>query len=198
MRNRPYVITLTSVARGGKDTVADMIIDYCKEHDKKVLSIAYADYLKAICKRNFGYDENDKEAGRHILQHFGTEVVKSKEKEFWARVVFHTFDLLCDDYDVFLVPDARFEEELQLSPYNLFYPIINVFVHRTVDSPLGEAEKHHASEQMASDPDWSKFHAVVDNNGTLEETNAQVDELMENIFSRVFEEELEGDIDEQE
>ena len=176
------VFTLTSPAGGGKDTCAYMIREYCESLGLKVLMISYADYLKMICARNFGYDGSNKEEGRKILQWFGTDVVKSIERDFWVRIVFQTFDLLNEEYDVFIVADARFEEELQPYPYKLLYPIVNVYIDRKIETALGDDEYNHSSESMANNPDLNNFHYVIDNNDTLEYTYEQIENMVENVI----------------
>lgn len=184
MNKYPTVITLTGKAHSGKDEVARLIVESCKENGKKAFCLAYADQLKNMVSRNFDYSENDKETGRHYLQEFG-DFVRGIEEDYFVHHVWHTIDLLRNHYDLFIITDARYENELSLFPYDLMYPTINVYIQREFKSPLGEVEQEHSSEQMASNPDWSKFHAVIDNNGTLENTKNQVNELLDMLFKSV-------------
>lgn len=177
---RPVVFTLSGVAGAGKDLVGLMIKKYLNELGLSSLSISYADYLKTICSRNFGFE--DKKTQRKMLQDFGTKV-RELEPDFWVLTVFHTFDLLRDEYDAFIVCDARYKNELSPFPYNAYYPIVNIYVKRDVDSGLTDEEKAHESEQLATNPNLAKdFHYTIDNNGTIEETYKQVVEIVNSVL----------------
>ena len=178
------VFTLSGEAQAGKDTIAQMIKMYCERIDLKCFNLAFADAVKYHCARNFGYA--DKTTGRHILQDFGTKI-RSVEKDFWARQVYTTIDAFRTLFDVFVISDARYENELQLYPFSLCYPIINIYVKRDFDTPLGDQEYNHESESMAHNPDLEKFHYIIDNNGTLEETYEQVVMVVSDVIDKQLE-----------
>ena len=173
------VFTFTSPAGGGKDVCAEMLASYCEHLEMKALKMAYADNLKMLCARNFGY--GDKKSDRYILQEFGTQV-REIEKDFWVRQVMTTVDCLRDLFEVFIISDARYENEMQPKPYNLLYPIVNVYVKRDFDTSLSDEEYSHESEDMANNPDLSKFHYVIDNNGSLEDTYAQIIDMVNDVL----------------
>lgn len=176
------VFTLTGVANCGKDTVASMIAAYCKTLDKKPFSLAYADYLKILTARNFGYDDSNKEEYRHILQSFGTQV-REVEEDFWVRTVWNTIDAFRDLFDVFIVTDVRYENERRPYPWRIGYPIFNVYIKNdNMKSKLGEEELKHESEYLANNPSLDKFHFIVDNSGTFEETYNQVKQMVDMVF----------------
>lgn len=177
------VFTFSGAAGSGKDLCAEMLKHYCKEIGMNPFSLAFADSLKMHCMRNFGYSEADKENGRHILQEFGTKV-RGIEKDYWARQVYTAIDCFRDMFDVFIITDARYENEMSLFPFSLCYPIINVYVKRDFETSLGEAEYQHESEEMANNPDFTKFHYVIDNNGALEDTYEQVIEMMMDVLDK--------------
>lgn len=173
------IFTLTSPAGGGKDVCGEMIASYCEHLELKPFRLAYGDFVKILCARNFGYESKDTD--RHILQEFGTQV-REIEKDFWVRQVMNTVDMLRNTYDVFIIPDARYENEMQPSPYKLSYPFINVYVKRDFDTKLGDSEYSHESEAMANNPDLSKFHYVIDNNGSLESTYMQIADMINDVI----------------
>lgn len=178
--SRPIIFTLSGKAGAGKDTIGIMIKKYLQELDMQALSISYADYLKTICARNFGF--TDKSTQRKLLQEFGTRV-RELEPDFWVLTVFHTFDVLRDDFDAFVVSDARYKNELQPFPYNCYYPIVNIFVKRDINNGLSDDELKHESEELAIHPNFDEdFHYVIDNNGTLEETYSQVCEVVNDVL----------------
>lgn len=175
------VFTFSGSAGCGKDLCAEMIKMYCESIDLKTFKLAFADAVKTHCMRNFGYA--DKTTDRHILQDFGTKI-REIEKDYWAREVYTAIDAFRSLFDVFVISDARYENELSPYPYRLLYPIINVYVKRDFETTLGDKEYNHESEEMAHNPDLSKFHYVIDNNGTIEETYIQIAEMVNDVLDK--------------
>lgn len=220
MRGDIIVVTFTGVAHSGKDTAVKMVKKHFEEKGKRVLSLAYADPLKALLKRNFDYDESNKEKYRSVLQQFGTDFVRKIEPDFWVHETYHMIDLLSkkktdeelddlrnemleldseDDfqainsinetilleeqkYNVFLISDARFLNELQPFPYNLCYNIYNVKIERDIEDGLDGEEAEHESEQLAKTGSKDLFHMVVNNNGTLDDLNRQCLDVVEYVI----------------
>ena len=173
---RPFVFQFSGLLNSGKDTCAKLLKEVLEEKNMKVLCINYADFLKAICTRNFGYDDSHKEEGRKILQDFGTEV-KKHERDFWIHTVFHFFDVMRYKYDAFIIADCRYEEELQPTPYKYTYPIVNLYVKRDID--MNNELLNHDSEKMAKEYNPANFHLVIDNNKTLDEVKDYLSKVVD-------------------
>lgn len=178
------IITLSGKMHAGKDLCAELMTNYLVNKDVRVFRLAYADYLKVLAKRNFGYNDDDKEAGRTILQAFGTDIVREIEPDFWVGTVFNTIDMLKNVYDVFIITDARFDNELQPYPWRIGYPIFNVYVDRKAIHDVADTHKKHASEAMANKPDLNKFHFVIENNGTIDSLNDVCTDVVNYIFTK--------------
>lgn len=176
------VITFSGKAGAGKDTCTEFTKKHFEEKGLKVFCLAYADYLKVLCKRNFGYDDADKEHQRDILQHFGTDVVREIDDIFWVETVFNTIDVLREVYDVFLISDARYENELRPHPWTLGYAVFNTLVRRKEENSLTEAQREHSSEMLAEEEDTSKFHFLIDNNDSIEALDGICKELVDFIM----------------
>ena len=174
------IFTFSGDARAGKDTCAMLLKNACEEAGLSCFNLAFGDAVKYNCARNFDY--KNKDTDRHILQEFGTKV-REIEKDFWVRQVYMTIDMLRNEYDVFAISDARYENELQPFPFAMLYPIINVYVKRDFETTLSEDEYNHESESMAHNPDMSKFQYVIDNNGTLQDTYKQIVDMLINVFN---------------
>ena len=72
------VFVLTGKAQSGKDTVAVMIQQLLKsKYESSSIQLAYADILKDICVRNYGYRDKDKD--RAILQNVGDVIRQNNE-----------------------------------------------------------------------------------------------------------------------
>lgn len=175
------VFTCSGKFGSGKDTVAEMIKQYCESIDMSVFKLAFADSLKMHCIRNFGYENKDTD--RHILQDFGTKV-REIEPDFWARQVYTTIDAFRTMFDVFVISDARYKNELRLFPFALLYPVVNIYVARDVED---DEARQHESEDLANNPNLEEdFHYVIDNNGTLAETYKQVVDMVNDVLVRRY------------
>lgn len=174
------IFSLTGRSGSGKDVVGEMIKLYLKELGMTGFTIAFADPLKFHCMRNLGYVDKDND--RHILQEFGTKV-REIEPLFWVRQTYNTIDAFRSLFDVFIITDCRYENEMCPYPWNICYPIANVLIKRDNAHDLGEDGKHE-SEQMANEGDESKFHYVIDNNGSLEDTYKQVRDMVNDVLMK--------------
>ena len=160
------IITFSGKAQSGKNLCAFLIKQGLKSKGIKVFEMAYADYLKCICVKNFGYAEDKKSEFRTFLQEFGTEKVRFIDKDFWVKIVSMTIDLLKDDFDVFLITDARFENELNHDVFSQEHEIYNILIKRDILSGLTEEELNHSSEQLA-ERDEVLFDCVIRNDSSL-------------------------------
>lgn len=177
------IFSLTGKAGSGKDLVGEMIKLYLKELDMTGFTLAFADPLKTHCMRNFGYENKDDD--RHILQEFGTKV-REIEPLFWVRQTYNTIDAFRSMFDVFIITDCRYENEMKPYPWSICYPIVNVLIKRDNSYDLGK-DGGHESEQLANVGDESKFHYVIDNNGTFENTYKQVVNMVNDVLMKKIE-----------
>lgn len=186
MNKKPITIILTGKAGSGKDTVSEILKEKLQnEYNLKVLELAYGDYLKAICSRNFGYNEEKKAEYRNIIQHFGTEVCRKKNPNIWVNTVWNLIDTLKEDYDVFIITDGRFQNELTPTNYLSISNIYNIYVKNDRESnQIKKEDKIHSSETLATNPNLDKFDIVIENNKTLAELGKKIDQAIVTILQK--------------
>jgi len=161
------IITFTGLGGVGKDTCASMIKKGLKSKGLRIFELAYGDPVKSNCSRNFDYDEAKKLEQRIILTDWGTDKVRKKDHDFWVKIANMFVELLKDEYDVFIMTDARFENEMNHDVFNADIPIYSILVVRE-DNNLSLEQSKHSSEQLAErDPDL--FDCVIRNDGTLDD-----------------------------
>ena len=73
------IICISGKAQHGKDTTATILSAALEDRGNKVLTFHYADLLKYLCRQYFNWNGEKDEAGRTLLQHVGTDVVRAKE-----------------------------------------------------------------------------------------------------------------------
>lgn len=149
------VILLTGKARVGKDTFARRIKEVEEGNGKKVFTMSYADSLKIICEKNFGYKDIKDNADRKILQETG-DLFRSVVPTFFVDIVNFSINACAKlGYDYFIIPDARFDNEV--TGVNWENKEV-VKLERTFDNGLGECSKHKSESGI----DKSLVDAVVD------------------------------------
>lgn len=107
------IYTLSGKAEHGKNFVADIISSYYQEeYRKKVCQLANGDYLKFLSKLA-GWNGSKDEDGRKFLQEFGTEYIRNTINDnFWVDEVIKQINVLKKYYDVFVITDTRFPNEI--------------------------------------------------------------------------------------
>lgn len=160
------VFCISGKAGHGKDTFANLLADKLREKEQNVLIIHYADLLKWMCEKLFGWDGQKDDNGRHLLQYVGTNVIRSQRPDFWVRFVADVMTLFEDEWDFVLIPDCRFPNEIEyLKDHGFDVTHIRV-VRDQFDSHLTEEAQAHPSETAL---DNYPVNLVIHNNGTIQD-----------------------------
>lgn len=146
------VITLSGKAEAGKDYSAKFIKEFWEKKGKSVLIIHYADYLKYVCKQYFDWNGEKDVEGRALLQRVGTDIARRKMPNIWVDVVINFIKAFGEPYDIILIPDCRFPNEIQCVresfPENSL--AINV-VRSGHENALTKDQRNHPSETALDD-----------------------------------------------
>lgn len=160
------IIAISGKAQHGKDTTAGILKRQLGADGYRVLIVHYADLLKHICRSFFGWDGQKDDAGRHILQYVGTDIIRAKRPNFWVDFVIDVLGLFPDEWDYVLIPDCRFPNEIACLKKAGFDSIHMRVVRQNFVSPLTPEQQAHPSETALdkSTPDY-----FIYNNGTLDD-----------------------------
>ena len=151
------VITISGKAQHGKDTAANNIKNQLVSEGAKVLIVHFADYLKFIAERYFGWDGQKDEAGRTLLQQLGTDIGRHANDNMWAKIVLELLKGFSDMFDYVIIPDTRFPDEIELMKTN--FNTVSILVDRLgFDNGLTEEQKNHPSETAL---DYYSFDYVM-------------------------------------
>lgn len=158
------VITISGKAQNGKDTTAGLLKSTLEADGHRVLIAHYADLLKYICKQFFGWNGQKDEAGRHILQYVGTDIIRQKYPDFWVEFVTSMLELFPNEWDYVLIPDCRFPNEINYLKENGLDVVHLRVVRSNFKSPLTPEQQAHPSETALDNvkPDY-----YIANNGTM-------------------------------
>ena len=159
------VICISAKAQHGKDTSAVILKEIYEAEGKRVLITHYADLLKYICKTFFDWNGEKDSYGRTLLQQVGTNIVCAKQPDFWVDFIINILKLFEGTWDIVIIPDCRFVNEIEKMRANFDTTVIRV-VRPNFDNGLSVTQKQHPSETALDNFD---FDAIIYNNGSLAE-----------------------------
>ena len=165
------VILLSGKARSGKDTAAKVIL---KKYNGA--TFAFADDIKKIAYKHFGWHGGKDELGRELLQDIGT-TGRNYNRDIWADKVVTKIQWWAwqsSDNQLAVVTDTRYPNEIQRIKHE-FSDVVTIRITR--DS----VEKLKHPSETALDQ-WTDWDYVVENNGSLEEFQKKILEIMEGII----------------
>ena len=153
-----HVILLSGKAEAGKTLAADIIKKEIESLGKTALVMSFAGYLKFICKSYYKWDGKKNEEGRSLLQRLGTDVVRKKNPDFWAKTVFDFILTFDGEFDYFILDDTRFENEIDIfQNYDPFcYTSIRI-MRLNHENSLNTEQRNHPSETALDNlvMDWT-------------------------------------------
>lgn len=165
------VVLISGKAQHGKDTTAGFLRTALEADGCSVLIAHYGDLVKYVCKQYFGWNGEKDEFGRTLLQHIGTDVVRTQDENFWVRFVGEVLTFFKDEWDYVLIPDCRFPNEVDYLR-TIGFSVIHMRVVRDgFVSPLTQEQQKHLSE-TALDNHGADIY--MHNKGTLEDLRRAV------------------------
>jgi len=186
--NNMAIISISGKIGSGKDTIADIIMQYTPYHRWQVKKFAgklkdIAEILTGVPKINFEDQEfKQQDMGpewgmtyRDLLQKLGTEAMRSGlHKNVWVNALFADYQFNIEEDEqvhYWIITDSRFPNELAaVKEHNG----IAIKVIRDSGNTIGTT---HTSETALDD--YTDWDYVINNNGTLEELKTQVLSILE-------------------
>lgn len=159
------VVCISAKAQHGKDTAAQILKDHLEQCGKRVLIIHYADLLKWLCTKFFGWDGKKDEAGRTILQHVGTDTIRKQDPDYWVNFVVQFLKMFSADWDFVLIPDCRFPNEAENMIANFDTKVLRIY-RPDFNNGLSAEQQSHPSETAM---DYYMFDSIICNDGSLDE-----------------------------
>lgn len=177
VQNKLYLIC--GQAGSGKNTLSNLLKEELEKKNLKVCEIGITRTLKSYLKDFFGWDGNENNKPRTLLQELGTEVIRKElgMEDFHINHLIDDIKVLNKYFDVFIVSDIRLPHEIEV--LNNVFNCINIKVIRdNYDNNLTETEKNHITET-----------ALLNyNNFDYEIENRNIKELKEKVIEIVSKE----------
>ena len=157
------IILISGKARAGKDTTALLLGKIYEEEGKKIVNLAYGNYIKEYAKKISNWDGRDETKPRSLLQRLGTDIIR----------VYSYF------FDVITVSDARFPNELD-TPCEMFEDVIKIKIVRdNFQNNLTDTEKKHITETALDN--YDDFDYIIHNDGTISDLREKILKLVKEL-----------------
>ncbi len=166
-------LILSGKSGSGKDAFAKLIKEELNKHNKRVIIIHYADVLKYFLKEFYDWDGQKDVIGRTLLQMVGTDQVRAHNPDYWTHVVVDFLKAIEDseDFNVAIIPDARFENEINIAlstlknSYGIRIDRKNEDGTEYINPLLTDTQLNHPSETSL---DKYAFDYIIHNDGDLD------------------------------
>lgn len=107
------IILISGKAEAGKTTAANFLKEELESRGERVAITPYGRLVKDLCSMLYGWDGKKDEAGRQLLQHFGTDVIRAENPDYWVHHITELSGLLYNEFDTFIIDDCRFPNEVE-------------------------------------------------------------------------------------
>ncbi len=155
------IFTISGKAGVGKDYFAKVLADCFRLDGRRVLIAHYADLLKYILHQYCDWNGKKDEYGRQLLQYVGTNIFRKKvDEDYWVDFLILILQILGSRWDVVIIPDARFPNEI--AKMAQMFHTRSILVQRDFESALNRTEASHESETAL---DGFDFDFYIDNDG---------------------------------
>ncbi len=155
------IYILSGKAKSGKNEVSKIITNYYK--NKKCITLSYSYYLKDYIKRITGWNGEETNKPRELLQQMGISLIKYKiDDKLLINRLLQDIEVFSYFYDIIIITDARLKEEIEI-PKNKFNNIITIRINRNnTDNNLTQEQKNHITEIDLDN--YNDFDYIIDNN----------------------------------
>lgn len=178
LRNKEAKIYIISgKARAGKDTTGSYIKEYYESKGKKVINLAFADYIKMYAKKISNWDGSDETKPRSLLQELGTDLIRNKIDEyFFINRMIEDIKVYSYFFDIIIITDARLAKEI-ISIKDNFKDVTSINIERpNQESELTAKEQNHITETGLEG--FEDYDYIITNDGTLENLKNKVINLI--------------------
>ena len=170
-KKEPIIFLVAGKARSGKSTVGSIINNKYMSDGKKVITSPITKYLKKYIEEITGnvIDENNKP--RELLQKISSDVIKKElgMSDFFINRMIEDIKIYSYFFDVIIIPDVRFKEEIDIVKNN-FNKVISIGVRRiNYESDLTKEEKNDITEVSLDNYNGYDYKIINDNDDLVDD-----------------------------
>lgn len=171
------IILISGKAEAGKTLSAHIIKKKLEKWDKKVVIIPYGAYVKDLARLLYGWNGEKDTYGRELLQKLGTDIIRTREPDFWVDTVKRLVKALRNDFDYVIIDDCRFPNELEA--WN-DYPNTKIRVERPYyENSLTVEQRTHPSENALDSYIFDVVMTATDKEGLSYQVEHYFDEIFQ-------------------
>ena len=179
------IFLLHAAARSGKNTCADAMKDYyVNSYHKRVLIIAFADYVKFVLDKYYDTPAERTEEYRTRIQQFATEQVRASDVNYWANVVSDLLVAIQEDWDIVIIPDWRFGNE-RVALVSRFHeygiPVKTMLIDRpNIEEVDGMTEEQRAHSSERNLDNYQNFdYTIINETSQMQKTIQQLLDIID-------------------
>lgn len=176
-------------AQSGKDTAATCMKQYYEQRGKRVIIIAFADYVKYVLEKYYNTPHERTIEYRTRIQEFATDQVRFYNPNFWVYTVAELLYCIRDDFDIAIIPDWRFMNE---------YTTLNLYMEEigaSITTVLIIREKNNDTDNMTETQRNHQSECELDNYKNFDYTIINKTDFINDFFTHIktMIEEIEND-----
>lgn len=177
------ILLISGKAEYGKTTFAQRFIEKCPNS----IIINFADLVKSIAQKYYGWNGQKDFEGRSLLQKIGTQLRLVRDPTIWAQTTARLIRFLSYDTSYVLVPDMRFKAQYESVVRACGKENVRTIRVRRVNSDGSQFENHLTQEQRnhisETDLDFFEFDDIIENRtGSYEEFDRLIERILKNEF----------------
>lgn len=176
------IIALSGLARSGKDSTADILVELLQGKSTKV---PMARELKHIAQEYFDFKGSHNIHDREILQKLGTDIIRKRLNKplFHVQHACDVIDIIQDNYNYIFCPDIRFENEYYYLKAKYGDKLIIINVQRTDENKndnLTTEQHEHPSETGMNN--FKHYDYIIKSKSGLDELEEEIKKEMKDFL----------------
>lgn len=177
-RRDPIIFLVAGKARSGKSTVGNIIYDEYINNNKKVIVSPITKYLKKYIEEITDVKMDETNKPRELLQKLSSVVIKGElgMSDFFIDRMVEDLKVYSYFFDVIVIPDVRFKEEIEVVKNNFKNAILIGVERINYESELSEKEKNDITE--ISLDNYNGYDYKIINDGS--DLKYEVDRILRN------------------
>lgn len=157
------IFIIAGKAKSGKNTFGKYLMEELKTCGYKPCVTGITNPLYSYAQNYFNWDPNSDDKPREFLQKMGTEIIKEKlgKKTFLLDRLNEDMEILKDYFDVFIITDARYPEEIEYFRKKYESVCAIKLIRADYEDSLTEEERNHITETAMDD--YDDFNYILEN-----------------------------------
>jgi len=184
MYGKTLVFLISGKAGVGKSTFGKIVYNIYTEIGKRAITVPFASGIKRVCKV-LGWDGEKDEKGRRLLIAVG-QVLREYDVNTWAKIAEMEIHDTLIPYDVVIIDDWRFPNEMEFMEGSPEYEVITVRINSSSREMLKDTEFYNDISETSLPESGEIYEFEILNEGnTIEDLKLIADTVTKVIDDRL-------------